>query len=755
MPMIRRFAVLSAAALFAAVSVAATAAPKKGAAKKKAPPKTFQELCAAAWVRCTVAKDFMSYAPDEEMKFTFTLCGFEGTVPPERFFWAWKRTGDDGVAESGREPLASNATFVATAKASQPGFVRVRADIVDAAGKPFLAKSANAQRPLYFQAGACAGLDRLVPPSPPKDFAKMHAAALWRFARPQSGKTEKTRVEDARINGARVWRVSIPCGTKDFATGYLTEPDLEDATVKFPCRLEFAQLPAGTEQKPPAPGTVKTSEIRFVLGWDPGGAEGCDEAQCLMQYAKIVRALRHLKAHPQWNGCELSVGGFGRAAALAVWAAAAGEGVTRVECRLPEPYGPETWNACHFAALAPSGCLAEISASPCAAGGGSSFAAALWNAFSCDKRSVWSQGGPGSAAVRHNYRGRDVRLEKIAPLEFVRIDEAHRLSGPAIKDPVLAFTDAVAVEVVFDCAKPETFDQVNLTRMAEYAKKDLVPIIIYGRTPGRRPGGKTWQKFLVSKTGRPDGRTSLPIYADGGMDLPAPGALPWFRVAGHDGVLRYSGGDQAVALRTAAALGRRLPKPDPMFAYRRPALLAESIAKMKEAGTKPSRILKALETDAHRLAKTDPARAGEARLLAIGMRQAVLRRLLAARQNFAQRPGQAIADVQDAVAEWPELASHPEVLSFRRAAEATPDFERLAKLERTLAKLLAWNPEKPADIRRRDGELAALRAKIARFSKSRNSRVQGEAMAMEADLDGQQQNQQDGGDGNAAKPAAN
>ena len=65
-----------ATALFAAAALAACAAPGAGKAQKKksAPALDFHDFCSNAWIRCDTDRNFLSYAPDEEMKFTFKQC---------------------------------------------------------------------------------------------------------------------------------------------------------------------------------------------------------------------------------------------------------------------------------------------------------------------------------------------------------------------------------------------------------------------------------------------------------------------------------------------------------------------------------------------------------------------------------------------------------------------------------------------------------------------------------------------------------
>ena len=54
----------------------------------------------------------------------------------------------------------------------------------------------------------------------------------------------------------------------------------------------------------------------------------------------------------------------------------------------------------------------------------------------------------------------------------------------------------------------------------------------------------------------------------------------------------------------------------------------------------------------------------------------------------------------------------------------------------------AWNPEKPAEIKKKDKAVEEFRKKVDRFTKSKDPLLQGEAMSILQDLDNPPQPQQ-------------
>ena len=78
----------------------------------------------------------IDYKPGETMTFTLPLQGVKA-LPPDTYFIDWKRTGDDGITESGKVPASLTVPLVIRTKLDKPGFVRVLAMGVDRRGRPY------------------------------------------------------------------------------------------------------------------------------------------------------------------------------------------------------------------------------------------------------------------------------------------------------------------------------------------------------------------------------------------------------------------------------------------------------------------------------------------------------------------------------------------------------------------------------------------------------------------------------------------
>ena len=87
----------------------------------------------STWVRGVTDKDPITYKSGEEMTFTLTVEKLSGELKSGEFSLDWKRSGDDGIVETGKVANAG-APFVYKTKIAFPGFVRLEAKLVDAKG---------------------------------------------------------------------------------------------------------------------------------------------------------------------------------------------------------------------------------------------------------------------------------------------------------------------------------------------------------------------------------------------------------------------------------------------------------------------------------------------------------------------------------------------------------------------------------------------------------------------------------------------
>ncbi|MBQ6136873.1 MAG: acetylxylan esterase [Kiritimatiellae bacterium] len=327
-----------------------------------------------AWIKCTTDKDPVSYRVGEKMKFTLTPMGVEGEVPEGEYSVKFKRSDDFGNFEEKTLPF-DGKPFVYETSMSRPGFVRIEAFVVDKAGKrvkkqftgdattPEGRKAMNkfekAKKDVFFDGGAGADVDKLVPPEEPGDFD-----AFWKkqFARLDSVPVrflEKVEVPQKNPK-ARVYAVSIACaeGIRP-VTGYLSIPVAVDEGKKFPARLEthgyggnpgFHMPPERGRDgeivlninahgmKLPAFGATDDdlAELKKSIksngktyAFDPVQNANPEAAYFNGMVLRVKRGLQCLKKLKGWNGKDLYASGGSQGGLQTIWAAGCGEGVTR------------------------------------------------------------------------------------------------------------------------------------------------------------------------------------------------------------------------------------------------------------------------------------------------------------------------------------------------------------------------------------------------------------------------------------------
>ncbi len=434
-----------------------------------------------AWLKGTTDKCPIDYAVGETMTFTLTPMDV-GDLAAGEWFLDWKRTGDDGVVDQGKAPFDGKTPFAYATKIETPGFVRLYATVVDGSGKryrkrftgdgstPEGRKAMNAfersRKDIFFDGGAGAGLETLVPHPEPKDFDAFWAGQYKRLDRVPP---KAARVEIVGENKkAKLYAIEIRCAGLRPVTGYLSVPTAVATGATFPARLETHGY-SGDSCTHSAPGWVRDNEI--VLNINAHGlklpAFGATEADTKalrweirshdQPYAfdakqnedpevayfngmvlRVKRALQYLKTVEGWNGRDLIASGGSQGGLQTIWAAGCGEGVTRAEsgitwcCDLYTSgklrkdkslnlasdgwYIPWTeamgyYDAANFAKRIPKACTTVITR----AGLGDYCCppmglAKLWNSIPGNKRVVWVQGSE-HGYVPPDYAGRDVVRE--------------------------------------------------------------------------------------------------------------------------------------------------------------------------------------------------------------------------------------------------------------------------------------------------------------------------------------------------------
>lgn len=182
-------------------------------------------------------KRAIDYAPGEKMTFTLALDRIE-KLPPGAWFIRWERFGDDGKKDGGTVPADLSKPLVVTTSLDRPGFVRVRAQLVDGKGQVYRKKytgdtstpeGRRAQneferrdRRIFFDGGAGAQVGALASHPEPKDFDAFWAKQAERLARVPV-KAERIELPCGNKN-ARLFAVQIACAGLRPVTGYLSVP---------------------------------------------------------------------------------------------------------------------------------------------------------------------------------------------------------------------------------------------------------------------------------------------------------------------------------------------------------------------------------------------------------------------------------------------------------------------------------------------------------------------------------------------------
>ena len=366
----------------------------KNPMKKMAAAVAFLAACAAGAtagelddgvLRGSTDKGMLSYAPGEEMVFTLTLDRV-AKLPPGAWFIRWTRSGDDGRRDGGQVPADLGNPLVVRTSLDRPGFVRVRAELVDGEGKVYRRKYTGDETTpegrraknafyrndvrIFFDGGAGVQVDTLRPHPEPADFDAFWARQAARLARVPvtAERVEVKRPADAPV---RVYAVRIACAGLRPVTGYLTVPKAAEKGVKFPCQLQMhgydnriercghgrdnAAPKTGptdlirlniNEHGMPLPEFGATAADRKALQWEitsNGKGYAFDEKQnedpetayFNGMALRVKRALQYLKTLPEWNGKDLFATGGSMGGFQTIWAAGCGEGVTRADCWIP------------------------------------------------------------------------------------------------------------------------------------------------------------------------------------------------------------------------------------------------------------------------------------------------------------------------------------------------------------------------------------------------------------------------------------
>ena len=397
------------------------------------------------WVRGTAdRRDFISYKVGEPVRFTVTLEDYFGSF--DGLSGRWKRTGDDGKTESGawdvRSPLVVSTTI------GRPGFIRLQAEVLDAAGKVKWS----------FDGGAAAEFENMRPAKPePADFG-----TFWNRRKAELSKVPmdaKLTEVPAQTAGTRMFSFAVACAGGHPTTGWIQIPS---APGKYPATVHFQGYGgswnlAGT--RPPkgwpaneihavvsAHGCLMNQPAEYYAefkkttqsngyghAFDPAQNEKPETAYFGGMSWRVMRAVEYVKTRPEWDGRNLTAEGGSQGGLQSIWAGALVPGVTKVDvyvpwgCNFGGPVegrihgdwfvewrpGLDYYDTVNMAKRIPKTCRVVISR----VGMGDYISAPsgislFYNALSCPKRCAWLQGSqhnsePKPLVLEYSFRRED------------------------------------------------------------------------------------------------------------------------------------------------------------------------------------------------------------------------------------------------------------------------------------------------------------------------------------------------------------
>ena len=329
------------------------------------------ELDDAHLIGTTDKERAIDYEAGETMTFTLALKNAK-PFPAGSYFIDWKRTGDDGVGESGRAELSAEKPLVLKTSMDSPGFVRILAVVVDAEGKAYkkslhvdattpegkaaMNRWERADKRVFFDGGAGVHPEKLESVPEPADFDEFWAKRKERLAKVPLDPKVKLANEDAH---SKVYTFEVKCAGPRPVTGWYTVPKKEG---KFPATISFHGYGAHFVQTVPLAGpsdritmfinahgyelgredeyytefynSIKSNGKTFGLdsAWQN---KSTDTAYFGWMCYRIMRALQFIKSMPEWNGRDLAASGGSMGGLQTVWAAGLDPDVTEAKPSIP------------------------------------------------------------------------------------------------------------------------------------------------------------------------------------------------------------------------------------------------------------------------------------------------------------------------------------------------------------------------------------------------------------------------------------
>ena len=379
-------------------------------------------------------KDPLSYRVGEEIVFTVTLHG--AATFPDGVMATWRRTGDDGVEESGA--WDGKSPLVVKTRLARAGFMRLTVEPRwTLSGKRWREKGAI--NDVFFDGGAAADVFKLKQSKPePEDFDK-----FWQTCREKLDALPMTSTLEeipSPGNEAKLYKVKVSCpGGTGVTSGFLSVPQKPGkyrAVANF-----FGYNESWSKKAYTPPKTVSATSINFYVsahgyelcredeyyvklrravrsngfghGFDPEQNKNPETCYFSGMAMRALRAVDYLKTRPEWDGKNLLVAGGSQGALQSMWCAAFAPGVSESWVVIPwlcdvggtedgrnhgDWYpkwarGLDYFDQVNVAKRVPRTCyvavvrigLGDYIAPPCGT-------AIMFQALKCRKRAVWMQG---------------------------------------------------------------------------------------------------------------------------------------------------------------------------------------------------------------------------------------------------------------------------------------------------------------------------------------------------------------------------
>ncbi|MBQ9456554.1 MAG: acetylxylan esterase [Thermoguttaceae bacterium] len=277
-------------------------------------------------------KNPLEYQPGEEM--TFKIQALLDGKPVDGVKFTWRRTGDDGITESGETVSNASEPFLIKTSLKVPGFVYVFCQAIGEDGKP-LKREPEPQycKNVEFYGGAGVLMDEIKSAPEPEGFDAYWDGQKARLEEVPVEALEMVPVESGDPN-VLCWDVKIRCIGKP-ASGYLCMP--KDAKEKsLPAEVSFHGYGCNSANKPVGfgrRGIALNINIHGILNGQPQeyytslfqgelrgfgfNKEENQKTETSYLNGIILRALRavqFVKTLPEWDGKNLKVtGGSGGA----------------------------------------------------------------------------------------------------------------------------------------------------------------------------------------------------------------------------------------------------------------------------------------------------------------------------------------------------------------------------------------------------------------------------------------------------------